>query len=215
MAESSLQNAIKVTFENLIAGVHTSTIGKIESYEYSKQKASVKPLITRTNGNGIIEEYPVIADVPVLFFASGGASITFPVSKGDFVLLIFAERSIDDWLSKGSQIIANLSRRFDISDCIAIPGILPFTSDSQAENNNDVLLTYGDARVTLKKNGNIEIDGGNIKLGSGVLKALMTDTMIAIYNAHIHTGGTISGNTGAPTPLLSSALHATQKTTAE
>lgn len=71
--------------------------------------------------------------------------------------------------------------------------------------DGNIVANNGSGKILLKSNGDIE-------LGEGVLKKLMTEAMITVYNTHTHN---VSGSvTLIPNQLLSSALHATQKTDA-
>ena len=54
----------------------------------------------------IEEDLPIIPSVPVGYPQGGGFFISVPLQPGDFVLLVFCERSIDRWVetaSKGNQ----------------------------------------------------------------------------------------------------------------
>jgi hypothetical protein len=86
----SIATAVKEFVQGMLAGVHTCMPGEIVSYDYTKQKASVKPLLKRAYVDGTYMPYPVINDVPVIFPRSGGASLTFPVTVGDTVMLVFS-----------------------------------------------------------------------------------------------------------------------------
>jgi hypothetical protein len=74
-----------------------------------------------SKGSG--ESLPVITDVPVVFPGAGDYSVTFPIAKGDTVLLIFAEGSLDQWLTKGGEVDPQDDRRFSLTDAIAIPSL--------------------------------------------------------------------------------------------
>lgn len=160
----SLNEAIKAGINNVLAHVHTALPGSVESYDYKKQKASIKPLLKKTFSDGTVLDLPIINNVPVIFLRSGNASLTFPVNKGDTGLIIFAERSLDTWLSKGGNTAPLDTRRFDLSDGIFIPGLIPFSNNSLAENNDDILLKYGNSKISIKKNGDIALDNGTSKI---------------------------------------------------
>lgn len=69
------------------------------------------------------------------------------------------------------------------------------------KNNNNT--------ITLKANGDIE-------LGAASLKKLMTEDMIAVFNAHTHAGVTVgAGVTGTTATPLSTGSHATSKVEAQ
>jgi hypothetical protein len=160
----------------LAANLHTALPGRIESYEYDKQRANVQPLIKRQYRDGVVLSTPVIVNVPVIFPRSGGASLTFPVEQGDTVLLIFSERALENWLSLGGETVPGDSRKFDLSDAMAIPGLFPFSDSSLAENNTDVLLKFGNGRVQITGNdARLEYGEGKIRAADGTV-ALGTST---------------------------------------
>ena len=143
---------LRSAIDGRLEGIHTSLPGRIESYDYKTQKASVKPLVKRVYRDGRTESLPVIDAVPVVFPRSGGASLTFPVKRGDGVLLVFAERALENWLTSGGEQEPGDPRRFDLTDAIAVPGLIPFTEGSKAQNNSDVLLTYNGASLKIDDN---------------------------------------------------------------
>ncbi len=145
-------------FRNRQAEMRVAMPAKITDYDYRTQKATVKPLINRRYADDRIEEYPVINNVPVIFPRSGGASLTFPVESGDTVLLVFSDRSIESWAENGGQVNQDDNRMHNINDAVAIPGLIPFSLGSIAENNEDVLLSYSDSQVKLKPGGIVEIN---------------------------------------------------------
>jgi hypothetical protein len=176
---SSVASAIKDFVKGMLAGIHTCMPGEIVSYDYTKQKATVKPLLKRSYVDGTTASYPVINDVPVVFPRSGGASLTFPVVVGDTVMLLFSERTMDLWLNKGTESISLVERQFSLNDAIAVPGLFPFTSASKASNNTDVELVFNSQKIVIKPNGDIEI-------GSSTLRALIDERIQAVFNGHGH-----------------------------
>lgn len=98
----------------------------VVSYDLSTQTCSVKPSFKRTQID-IETSYSrgQINEVPVMFPGSGGRGTSFPLKKDDSVLLIFSQRSLDDWLVKGGEVKLTDSRLHNMTDAIAIPGILP------------------------------------------------------------------------------------------
>lgn len=123
--KDNLSNVLEQAIRNRLAELQTAAPGQVVSYDYKTQKASVQPTINRKYKDGQVSPYPVINNVPVIFPRSGGASMTFPVKPGDTVLLVFAARSIDDWLQRGGKVDQSDTRMHSINDAIAIPGLLP------------------------------------------------------------------------------------------
>ena len=112
-----------------VARVHTSLPGVVVSYDEATQTASVRPAFKfayKDPNDGSVKRYtpPAIPNVPVAFPGAGDFSITWPLAAGDQVLLVFSERSLDEWRTvAGSGHEPGDLRRFDLSDAVAYPGL--------------------------------------------------------------------------------------------
>jgi len=122
-----------------LAKVHTSIPGHVVAYDAAEQRATIQPAIrgcyidpdTRAL---IREDLPQIPDVPVAFPGADGFSITFDVAVGDPVLVVFMERSTEEFRATGeSGIEPGDLRRFDMSDAVAFPTSLNFAEPIPAE----------------------------------------------------------------------------------
>lgn len=205
---------------NRLAEVQTCMPGIIVSYNFKTQKASVQPAINRRYADGLVVKYDPIENVPVIFPRTGGASMTFPVKKGDTVLLLFAARTIERWRGRGGQVDQDDNRMHSLNDAIAIPGLVPFNVGSMAKNNNDVLLTYGGAEVEIKPTGEIRMkspqrvymDAPEVRITGDLVveqdiydlnKEFGTFNRIRdIYNSHTHNENDVPNNTDVPNQLL-------------
>lgn len=160
-----LLNKLKQDISN---SIRVCMPAKVESYDFKTQKASVKIDMKELFENGTTLDYPVVSGVPVVFMASGGASITMPVLKGDNCLLIFADRDLSNWLFGGSGQKPNSTRMHNLSDAIAIMGLSSFNTTSKAENNTDVLINYSGSKITIKPDGVLSIETTkDININSG------------------------------------------------
>lgn len=97
--------------------LHTAMPGQItaiyEDAQTKRQFADVLPSLRRAlpTEDGAPqplaeEELPILPRVPIAYLQGGGWFISVPLKVGDFVTVIFAERSIDRWLAtarKASQ----------------------------------------------------------------------------------------------------------------
>lgn len=131
MANSpTLVEAIRRAMEASSSEICTALPARVESYDAAAQRASVQPLIRRTyqdeSGARQVERLPVISDVPVSFPGAGDYSISWPLAKGDIVLLVFSQASIDKWLTSGKDVDPLDDRRHSLNDAIAIPGLRAF-----------------------------------------------------------------------------------------
>jgi len=124
----SSAEAIQKSLKTALAGVHTSIPGRVISYDSVTQKATVQPVVRGRRINRAtkaLESYlpSPIPGVPVCFEAGDGWAFTGPMVEGTPVTIIFAHRSIDEWLLTGEA--DNLPvdlRRHASQDAIAIPG---------------------------------------------------------------------------------------------
>lgn len=169
----SLNDAVKAVVGYRLNNLHMAMPAAIISYDYNVQKASVQPLLNKVWTDGTITPYPILENIPVVFPRAGGGGITFPVIEGDTCLLLFIERSIDLWKTIGGQVSPNDSRKFDLSDAVAIMGLFPFNQTSTADNNTDMLLTYANSKIRIKQNGDIVIESAsNIAIGTSTTELL-------------------------------------------
>lgn len=114
-----------IIFSILRGKVDTVTVGLVESYDPDSQIVTVQPAIMRRReSEDEAKPRPVLADVRIVFPGSGDYWVTFPISQGDPVLLLAPSRSLDNWLNSGGIVDPDSDRIFDLSDAIAIPGIL-------------------------------------------------------------------------------------------
>lgn len=156
----TLSETIRQAIDYYMAHIHTCLPGEIHTYDAKTQKAAVKPLIRQVFYNGKTISMPIVVNVPVIFPRSGKSGIKFPIATGDKVLLLFAESSMERWLSSGNEVDPGVNRRFDMSDGIAIPGLYPvsgnqFGADDEQE---DFILVHQNSKIKIKKDDTIKLD---------------------------------------------------------
>lgn len=206
--ERDLLEVLKSFFNSKINELNFCLPAKIVTYDFSTQKASVKPLLKKVYTDDSVIDLPIVNNVPVMHPSSGGASITFPVKKNDQVLLVFSQRSLEEWLDNGKDIAPDDPRTFDLTDAIAIIGLRSFNNQSPAKNNDDLMVSYGGSEITIKKNKDIELKTATkVKINSpeseftGNLKVNGTTTLVGTttietkqFLAHTHSGVTTGPN---------------------
>lgn len=126
----SLIEVIEKAINSRMRDTHCALPARVESYDADTQKVSVLPLLKgwRRDGEGKRHsvQLPVVTGVPVVFPGAGGFRLTFPVAKGDTVLLVFADYCVDIWLNQGGVVDPIDERTHNLSDAIAIPGLRDF-----------------------------------------------------------------------------------------
>lgn len=178
----TLASVMTGAVEAAMAEMHTCMPGRVESYDDDTQSCSVQPLIKRAyfdeTGARKTELLPIIHHVPVMFQGAGGRRIKFPVRRGNIVLILICEASLDKWLQQGGTVDPLDDRRFDLSDAVAIPGLL---DRGHATDNTPIIEFTSD--------GEIHVGGSS---------ALVTRTE---FMAHVH--GTSGAGGPSTTPSVS------------
>lgn len=179
------EELLDLVLANFQRGIHTSMPGRVESYDAATQTCEVLPQLKRQTPDGeggyTTEDLPVLPHVPVCFPRGGGFFMSFPLQRGDFVLLVFSERAIGNWRQKGEASAPGDLRMHSLAGAVAIPGVFPNDPGppGDATSTDMVLGKDGTAGAQIK------ITTSEVQLGSGATKkaARGGDTLTA--------GGTI------------------------
>jgi hypothetical protein len=157
----TLSQVIKNHIKAFMSGVHTMMPGEVVAY-YSDGTADIQPLFQRqydTSQNPLV--YKPIPKVPIIYMGPNNGWLRFPLSVGDPVMLVFAERSIDKWFDQGGQAVPQDKRMFDLSDAVCIPGL---RSSQQAITPNgdpaSLELAFGDAWLEITSEGLFRLKNG-------------------------------------------------------
>ena len=206
----NITELLNIIVSNKIAEMHICMPAKIISYDFTTRKASVQPALNQKFNDDEVLVLPVIHNVPVMQPSSGGASINFPVKEGNTVLLTFSERSLEEWLKNGNQVTPDDARQNNLTDAIAHIGLKPFSEISEAENNDDLLISFSGSKIRLKPGGVIEAETSQINLiannvvVTGKLTAANLEATSEIKSATALIGGKVfaththSGVTSGP-----------------
>lgn len=186
---STPQDIFRDSVDALISNIHVSMPGIIVDYDASTSSATIQPALNKNYFSGAIE-MPVIENVPVIFPSTSQFSLSFPLSAGDTVLLVFCERSIDLWKSVGGQLTPNDRRKFALSDAVAVPGLSSFNSNFSSRSSTDFITQYKGSQVRIQENGDIQIKtSGKIAIGNQVTEVLdvissfLGDMISALYGS--------------------------------
>lgn len=176
-------------------------------------RVKVQPIIRQLFKDDTALEYPPIIKVPLVYPSSKKSAFTFPVEKGDTVLLVFSQRGIDTFKAGTGSFTTPLDfRTFDVKDAVAIPGLMPFGSSinnpskrSLPHSTSDVVVahnigTANEAEVRIKPSGEIQlqsklkvtIDSPETELKGNVTVEGSINATDTITSATDVVGGTIS-----------------------
>lgn len=225
----NLYEVIKAGVDSALDDLHTAMPAVVESYDASTQLAEVVPAIMRRffkpDGTEDKRTFPKISNVPVCFPRAGDHFISFPIKQGDYVLLVFSERSIDQWLEKGDKQDPVITTKHDLSDAIAIAGVYPKTK-KLANAHADHIVIGHDGPASPRayfKSGEIALGAENpsefVALAQKVLTELQSIRTWGVAHTHVVPGvltGPASVTSNVALPVLSAPNSvAAQKVKAE
>lgn len=219
----TLAEVLRTALNMSLVNMHVALPGRIEKYDAATQKADVQPMIqlkTPTNdGGSLLENLPIINEVPVMFPRCGTFFISFPLVVGDYVLLVFNDASIDNYATGTLSVPADPGdfRTHDINDAVCFPGFFPFASAlKQADTTNLALgKDEGGIQIHLTPGGVAEVKfgGGTANKSAAIAENLQTlyIQFKALYDAHVHpTGVGPSGPPAVPATPWNNAIASTK-----
>lgn len=170
--------------------LNTAMPGTIVSYDAATQTAVVQASFKIS----FFDKDPVsraeIDDVRVVFPRSGQQGVVFPVNPGDSVLLLFSQRSLDDWLDEGGEIEVRDTRLHNINDAIALVGFSSVADKLDPAPASDRLEVRGEK--VFVGDPNQSEDSTPPQTGVDVL-SLLNKTLTAIQALTVPTGVGPSG----------------------
>lgn len=193
---TDLSQVIKSHIDNLETQLFTSLPAIIQSFDPETQTATVRPVGLEAYTDGISQPFPDNFKVPVIFPSAGGGSLTFPVKKGDEVLVTFSARNYDNWWDTSDpQVLASSQRFHDYNDAVIHLG-LKSKSNSVKANTEDVELKFNDNVIRLKSDGTVQVESTStvsisnqqeelVNLLSETIKAISEITTNTIYGPTI------------------------------
>ena len=165
----SVEELLAEVIDSRVHMINTMIPGIVESFNERDMTVDVVLCIKRVNDQGIEEEYPKLIDVPVLYPRSANFGLYFPLKKGDGVELRFSQRDVSQYLSTGSSVKPATSRRFNLSDAVASPGLFPLSSKMTVANKKAICIS--------SKNSHIEITDTSTIIECGMKLTVTKDSV--------------------------------------
>lgn len=183
----SSDQAYKMLFRDLMLEHRTAVPGIIKAVNMESGalvsvdvQIAIEQMVA--NADGISSKPSPIATIQgvplVLPYSQGnGLSITIPIKVGDECLIIFADRSIDNWQFNGglqSPVENTTPRSHHLTDAICIPG---------AMNNATAIAQYNQEAVEIRNKDHgtfLSLKDDEIKAKIGTSTYTMTQSMITL-----------------------------------
>lgn len=183
----TLYEVIQSHTDRLQDNLWTAIPAVVKSYDAAKQSIeaiiNLRQLLPATGEDlGPI----TLSDVPVIFQGGGGGVLSFPLTSGDKVLLLFSKYSIDSW-KEGTSGVVGENRQHNLNDAVAVPGLVDLKTNLKP-SAEDVELKFKQTSVILKASGDVEINPAGV----------------AIINANTTVNGdvTVNGTVTATTDVI-------------
>lgn len=130
-------------FDQELADLHVCKVARVERYDAATKRCDAQPIYKRIVVDDLgerTESEPLIPNVPVAWPGSGDLSLEFDIAKGAYVLLLFADHSLDRVADRTGQIDPlaqrdpGADRAHHLSDAVAYPiaGTKPLGKASSA-----------------------------------------------------------------------------------
>lgn len=212
-----LQTNLQKLKNEIFATMNCIQIGKINSFDTATQSATVEIQMKRRTSETEIVDYPVLVDCPVFFLQGGGAFVEMPIQSGDYCIILFNDRDIDNWFTTANIAEPASFRKHNLSDAIVLVGLNPSTSVLSLDNDK-IQINSGTYPIKIKTtSGTLDIAvNGNITFNNGTESYLKGDYVVSTLQPLISalsslvvtpsatplTRGDISGVQSAATTLL-------------
>lgn len=166
----SFQEMLVDNFDYQTANMYTAIPGIVVAVDsLEEQRITVQPSINVRSADGFtVSERPPILNVPLHMPVTKQGGLTYPISVGTPVFLVFSMRGLQNWKrSNGYPTTPSDIRKFDIRDCVAFPGIYPFGEAQNkgrvnAHSVDDVVLVHNiggsECEIRLKPNGDVIVN---------------------------------------------------------
>lgn len=188
----------------IFATINCIQVGKIESYDTAEQTAEIELQFRRRVDKTKIEKYPLLVDCPVFVLQGGESYIDMPIKQGDYCLVLFNDRDIDDWWATANLKEPRSFRKHSLSDGFALVGINPKTSVRDLDGDK-MRIIAGSYDLDIKSNGQTVFNDGTdfmvryneLETAFNQLKQDFDDFVSLTYGLHTHTFDYNAGPTAA------------------
>ena len=168
---------------DIFATFNCVQIGKISKVTSSEQTVEIELQIKRLAADGTSTKYPVLVDCPYFVLQGGGAYIDMPIKQGDYCIVLFNDRNIDNWWSTANVADPATARKHSLSDALAVVGLNPKTSP----------LAMDGTKTRIINNDGIELNGNTKQFVTWDALNTALTTLCGLLAGHVHpSNGVVS-----------------------
>lgn len=195
------------------ARMHIALPGTVLAYDPDRNLVDVELEVRDAHENDedelVVDDYPTLIGVPLVFPRAKNAFFAWAVEKGDRVAVMFASQAIDQWLGTGKKSAPGDLRRHDLAHAFAVPGLYPMIEPIAAGDRQ-----AGGAAMGIPGGLQIRFTSTEIKLGKNATDPVaLTSKVMSVFGviANAASGDAIAGAVqGALTGLGLSGVGSTK-----
>lgn len=174
----TLTDLFKIFSENLLSQINVCIPAIVKKYYHNNGNAKVdaEGIFQKKYKDGKTDDAPLFYSVPVAHLRGSNSIIAMPLSAGDKVLLLFSDRSIDNYLQNGKKNYPQDLRKHDLSDAIALPcGLFADNEQLPLNNPSDIIIKNKSTEMRIKKNGRLQILNENAEFFKSLYDYMRSD----------------------------------------
>lgn len=183
-----LADIAEIAAKKEVGSIHVAATAEVVEYDSEEWTALVRQEVKQRSidedGESVYDEV-VIPGVPIKWPVFQGFSIVGHLERGDQVLLVFADRSHEDWMrGEGPGIEADSNRRFDYTDAFALPGALAPGETLASPDSGSLEIRHHESGSVMRIN-----DDGTVAFGTDAndLVDLFVSLVTTLVNATVTT----------------------------
>jgi hypothetical protein len=147
--EPTLADLLNLLKKEIFIDMNCHHLATIQSFNSTNQTATATMNYTKTvfqldptTGlyQPVQQDYPLMVDMPVIVLGGGQGNLTFPIAAGDQCVVLFNDRSIDNWFQSGQKGPVASSLFHCFSDGLVLVGL---------NSLNSLISNYDTIRVLL------------------------------------------------------------------
>lgn len=166
--------------QDVLQSMNCLHLGTIRGFDSDTQTATIA-LNYKWIVNGETEDYPPLADVPVVVLGGGAGHLTFPIAIGDSCLVFFNDVNLDRWVVSGNLgAVPENTRKHDFSDAVALVGIHAIPQALSDYADDKVRLHLGDTQIRLGAKIHLANTATDLKTVIEALNTILTTFMAAL-----------------------------------
>ena len=196
--EYNLLDVINLAIRQKLVDTRTACPAIVEKYDHNKQRLRVRLSINRGYQQYKFDDI-ILEDVPAVFSRHGNAGLSYPIKKGDQVLLLFNDRDLAQWKKSGSGFCPTSNELHPLSGAVAIAGLYP--NDKPFKQKKEATELVGKQLFV----GDVDAPPVTIKTGPPVPVDLVSilDFVLTVLGP---LATTVDANTGSDVGLVKTAL---------